>query len=323
MDVKILFETNVIIYLFIQSIVLLATLFAMWGSWKIYRLWNFESSSAYQYTLEHKSYLVMIVIIFLSILKIALLPFFAFTIDNLSHIIPGAMCAAGVVEDFEWSNFLLSLKLAVIFVAGAWLLINGYDLKAKNYPYMKFKSVLFLLLGVLVVAEFGLELYYFSSLSTKEPVLCCTDIFGVAGSDGTIPFGLDIQWLLILFYSCFLLTILSALNKSALLSFIVNIFFLFIAYYAVVHFFGTYIYQQPTHKCPYCMLQKEYYYVGYFVWGTLFIGVFSGISALFIRSATKINPNRSYLFAMIFNSAFTLLCSSFVVLYYIINGVFL
>jgi len=81
------------------------------------------------------------------------------------------------------------------------------------------------------VSEFGLELYYFSSLSTQAPVLCCTDIFGVAGSGGTIPFGFDMQWLLILFYSCFILTILSALNKSALLSFVGNIFFLFYWYF--------------------------------------------------------------------------------------------
>ena len=323
MDIKILFDTNIIIYLFIQSLVLVATLFAIRGSLQIYKFWNYEATTPFQYMLENRSYLVMVVIIFLSILKIILFPFFAYSVDNLSAIIPGAMCAAGVVEEFEWSNYLLALKLAVIFIAGAWLLINSYDLKAKTYPYMKFKSVLFLVLGALVVAEFVLETVYFSSLSTQVPVSCCSDIFGVAASGGTIPFGLDVQWLLILFYSCFVLTLLSAMNKSASLSFFVNIFFLFIAYYAVVHFFGTYIYQQPTHKCPYCMLQREYFYVGYFLWGSLFVGVFSGVSSLFIQSATKINPNKSYIFTIIFNTIFTLLCTYFVVSYYIINGVFL
>jgi len=53
--------------------------------------------------------------------------------------------------------------------------------------------------------------------------------------------------------------------------------FTVISYYGVVYFFGTYIYELPTHKCPFCMMQKEYHYVGYLLWGTLFFGSAFGL----------------------------------------------
>ena len=311
------------IYLFLQTLTLLATIFAAKGTIKILLLWDFDKTTQTQYKLEHSSYLVMIVITFITVIKIAMLPFFAFLTDQLSFIIPGAMCAAGVLEEFAYNHFLLSLKLSIIFLGGLWLLLNSHDLLEKNYPYMRLKSALFLFVSLLIALEYGFELFYLFSLSTQEPVSCCTDIFGAVGVSQSLPFGLNIQTLLVLFYATFLLTLFSAFGKNGLLSFITNIFFLMIAYYSLVHFFGTYIYQQPTHRCPFCMLQPEYYYVGYLLWGSLFAGVFSAVAAFIMGLIKTKNVNKLFYANIFFQSLFALTCTYFVVSYYIINGVFL
>jgi len=41
---------------------------------------------------------------------------------------------------------------------------------------------------------------------------------------------------------------------------------------AILSFISVYFYELPTHHCPFCILQKEYGYVGYPLYLTLFGG---------------------------------------------------
>ncbi|MCD8478146.1 MAG: hypothetical protein LRY68_09925, partial [Sulfurospirillum sp.] len=43
-----------------------------------------------------------------------------------------------------------------------------------------------------------------------------------------------------------------------------NLLFLFFAIVSLILFFSTYVYELPTHHCPFCLLQSDYYGVGYF-----------------------------------------------------------
>jgi hypothetical protein len=99
--------------------------------------------------------------------------------------------------------------------------------------------------------------------------------------------------------------------------------FAVVAYYAVIYFFGTYIYALPTHKCPFCMFQKEYYYVGYLVWGSLFGGVFVGataaIKSIWLHAEDKIWERWSLWLL----SFFVLLSTGYVAVYYFTHGVLL
>jgi len=96
-----------------------------------------------------------------------------------------------------------------------------------------------------------------------------------------------------------------------------------IAYYAVVYFFGTYIYELPTHQCPFCMLQDHYYYVGYLLWGLLLFGVFFAIDAAVMQKIFKQPAETLKRNALLLLSLFVLLCSAYVAGYYFKNGVLL
>jgi hypothetical protein len=320
--VDIFLSNQVLIFLFSESILYLLSVIAFLGAIQILKNWDFNATTTKQYQLEKRAFLIVTIILFTLTLKILLLPYFAYTIDKLSLLIPGAMCGAGVISANSYGNPLLFLKIIILFFIGIWLIINQKDQQAIDYPYFKIKFRFYLFIFFMMTLEYLLDIAYFSHISTSDVVQCCSAIFGISGNN-PIPFNLTVPLLLVIFYLLYILSILLSVQKNALLLFIVSLLFLYIGYESVVHFFGTYVYQLPTHKCPFCMLQKEYYYVGYIIWATLFLGVFFGIANAVLKLLIHHEERKLYHMAILFNTIFVILCSSYVVVYYIQNGVWL
>ena len=320
---SILLSNEIIIFLFVQIILFILLSIAFYFSLSIIKNWDFNKTTNKQYKLEKTSYLVILIISFTLIVKIVLFPYFAYSLDNLSNIVPGAMCAAGIVGANEFGQINLTLKILILFFIGVWLIINSLDLKEKTYPFTKKKYFLYIFIFILSIIELFLDFSFLDNISTKEPVMCCSVIFGVNNTGTKIPFDLSISNLLIVFYLLYILTSILSLQKSSFLNLIINFMFLYIGYYAVTYFFSTYIYQLPTHQCPFCMLQKEYDFIGYFIWGTLFLGTFFGVSSFILKTFINKDLVYTYKYSLIFNTLFVFLCSFYVIRYYLVNGVFL
>ena len=320
---EILLNNEVIVYLLSETVLYLLLFIAFLSTAAILRRWNFDAFTSEQFTLENRSYLVMTIIFFVMMLKMLLLPYFIYTIDTLSDLIPGAMCGAGVIKANRYGNPLLTLKIVVLFLSGLWLSLNTIDLKAKNYPYIRVKSWLFMVIFLLLSAEYLLDLLYFTHIETTNPVSCCSVIFGQSGGANGLPLGLDIPKLLILFYLLFALTVLTIMTDFTVVSMFASLLFLIVSYYAVVDFFGTYIYELPTHKCPFCMLQDHYYYVGYLLWGFLLLGTFYALDSAVMQLFFNRSSKKLKRISLLFLSLFVLLCSTYVAVYYMKNGVLL
>ena len=99
---------------------------------------------------------------------------------------------------------------------------------------------------------------------------------------------------------------------------LLNVTFIVISLITLITFFGTYIYELPSHHCPFCFLQSDYYYIGYIIYLTLFVGTFYGLSIGLIRES-----QRSYIISLMFNCTYVILLTSITILYYIKNGVWL
>ena len=318
-----LFLNNfVIVYLFSETVLFFIALYAFFKDISILRFWDFNSFSTKQLRLEKQSYLLSTIATFIFTLKLTLLIYFVYMIDSLSIIIPGAMCGAGVISANSYGMTLLFVKLITIFTFLLFLTLNNLDIKAKNYPLLKFKSWVLLFGILLIFLETFLDVSYLFNIDLSVPVSCCSALFGNLEGANPLPFGLDIKMLLILYYTLFVSVVLSLLLDNRLLATVTIVLFGTIAYYAVVYFFGTYIYELPTHKCPFCMMQKEYYYVGYFVWGTLFSALFFGLIWVIIGLLKyESRVLKSVTIASI--SLFVAICSAYVAYYYFKNGVFL
>jgi len=47
----------------------------------------------------------------------------------------------------------------------------------------------------------------------------------------------------------------------------------------VVAVVSPYVYELPTHHCPFCLLQREYHWLGYPLYGSLLLGAVAAMGA--------------------------------------------
>lgn len=296
---------------------------AFFYSVKIALFYNPLATTQKQYKLEKQSYLSATIIKYLLGVKIPLFLFFIFTLDKLSSIIVGAMCGAGVIDATEYGTQLLVLKLLNLYLFGYWLVLHNEDMKDETQPYTRRKFVVFVVIFFLFIAEIFLEYYTFSSIDPNEVVDCCGVIYS-ASSNSYISYflKLDNSLLVSIFYFIYALVGVSYFLKRKEFFSIFNLLFLIIAIITLIAFFGTYIYELPTHRCPFCMLQKEYHYVGYLLYTLLFSGTFSGIVLSFVDLKDSMQ-RKFFNYSFILITLYVAVVTFYPVVYYVKNGVWL
>jgi hypothetical protein len=316
-----LLNSSVVVFLASEGVLFLMLLLAFFVAIKILLKWDFDSHTREQFALEKRAYLVVTIIFFIAVIKFFLLPYFVFTIDGLSAIVAGAMCGAGVISANSYGLELLFLKILVIFTLIVWIMVNHQDIEAKNYPYFKLKLTLFLIIALLIMAETLLDFLYFINIEPNRPVSCCSALFGELEGANPLPFGLTPKILFALFIATFFSSILSLLYNQKVTAIISLMLFLYTAYYSIIYIFGLYIYELPTHKCPFCMLQSDYFYVGYLIWGGVFGGVFIGVGANIVELLTSKELKRAKRLALTLLLVSVAVSLFYPLRYYFVNGV--
>ncbi|WP_373070184.1 hypothetical protein [Sulfurimonas sp.] len=306
----------------ILTIYILDVLFFVFGSialylsFKIYLKYDKNSSDPLQYKLERQSYLASTIIKYIFALKVPLFLFFIFTLDKLSNVLSGAMCGAGVLDAMEYGTFLIGIKVLNIYLFAFWLVLNTDDVNKENQPYMKIKFGLFIALFALFLAEIILEFYTFYNFEVDKLVSCCGTLYSSSSTSAVSNlFAIDNKIVVSVFYLNFVFIVISYFLKSKYIYVLSNLVFIIVSIIALIMFFGTYIYELPSHHCPFCYLQSDYYYIGYIVYALLFLGTFNGLIVLFNEKYIKLS--------FISNVLFVILVSLYVVVYYLKNGVFL
>lgn len=306
------------------AIEILNTLFAFFASIafvlsvKIYLQWDINATSPLQYRLEKHSFLNATIIKYILLLKIPLFLFFIFTLDNLSNVVRGAMCAAGIVDATEYGMYLFLLKIFNLYLFAFWLVLHYRDINDEKLPYTKIKSLFFSIIFFFLIAEMGIETLMFSEIDVNKIVSCCGTLYSSSATSAISNiFTLPNSLILSFFYGNYILLVLAFFIRQNYLYSFLNVMFVFIALGSLIAFFGTYIYELPTHHCPFCMLQRDYNYIGYFLYTFLFLGTFYGMSVAF----RKIKNN--YKISLFFLTLYTVLVSYYPFIYYIKNGVWL
>lgn len=294
---------------------------AFFISLNIAKKYDIGATTPLQYQLEKRSYLVATLIKYIFYIKIPLFIFFIYTLDKISLILPGAMCAAGVVNATEYGAYLLLLKLLNLYLFAYWLVLDKEDTEDENQPYVKIKFQLYLALYLLFIIEISLETLMFLSIDIKDVVDCCGAIF--SNADGTYMaamLNMPITLLLGLFYGVYMMIVLLFFLKKDGLFALFNLLFLLISLMSLISFFGLYIYEMPTHHCPFCFLQKDYNYIGYLLYFLLFVGTFYGITVGVIYFVTA-KRYFYYKIALILNTFYVVVVTFYPILYYIKNSV--
>ena len=290
-------------------------------SYKIARSWDSSKSTTEQYTLEKQSYLGAVLIKYILVLKLPLFIFYIFTLDTLSAFIPGAMCAAGVITSSEYGVYLFVLKIIILYFFASWLLLHNIDTQYDDYRYTKRKFILFIPLAFVLFLEIALEVSSFNALDISKIVSCCGTLFNPVATSyvGTL-LHINPLVLLSLFYGLFVAMFIYKKHCSVFAS--LNTVFIWVSILSLIVVFSPYVYELPTHKCPFCLLQHEYHYMGYFLYVTLFLGTFFAIGA-WILTKTGQTPEQWIKRSLFFNSIYVGILSLYPLVYYFKNGVWL
>jgi len=273
-----------VIGLLISSVLISAMiLYASYWGYQILRQWDLKSGSEWQLALERRTYLISTILSNAFGLQILSLFLFLFTADDLHALFVGAMCAAGTLNVNAFGYVTLILKIVNFMLAGVWIFINAIDNRAYDYPLIKHKYMFLLIMMPFVLAEAATLIGYFFRLSPNIITSCCGSLFSEgAGSFSSSILSLPARPMGIAFYCSMAAAIISGLysyirdkgvyafSAIAAIAFVAGVISLF-------SFIAPYVYELPTHHCPFCILQEEYGYIGYPFYAALLGGGLTGI----------------------------------------------
>jgi hypothetical protein len=273
-----------IIGLFLSSILIgFMVLYCAFYGIRIIRQWEIRSGSELQLTLERRTYLISTFLSYIFGFQLLSLFLFIFTADQLHPFFVGAMCAAGSLYANAYGYPVLVLKILNFFMAGLWLILNHADNQASDYPLIRKKYVFLLVLAPFILAEAVLQAAYFLQLNPSIITSCCGTLFstegtGISADIGTLP----APFMKMIFLGSITATLASGIyyavkEKGAWLFAGLCALNCIVSLFSILSFISLYIYELPTHHCPFCLLQKEYGYIGYPLYLALFAGSILGV----------------------------------------------
>ncbi len=286
--------------------------------------WDIQSGSDRQLALERRTYLISAVLSYVMAFELVSLFLFVYTADHMHELFVGAMCAAGTLNVNDWGYPALVLKTLNFMVCGVWLIVNYVDNKGFDYPLIQFKYRLLLAITLLLIIEALLQTGYFLELRPDVITSCCGALFSTSAHSLAAELAhLPLNPAKIGFYLSVVLMLRTGIHfyitgrAVAVFSYF-SVWLLLISIAAIISFISLYVYELPTHHCPFCLIQKEYHYIGYPLYAALFCagitGSGVGVINRFTNSASLqgIIPRiqkRLCLLSMICYSIFTALAS--------------
>lgn len=265
----------------ISFMLLLAAGFAI----QLLKLWDINSGSELQLRLERRTYLISTLLTWAFAFELISLILFVYNAESMSGQFVGAMCATGVLNVNVWGWPTLFLKIVIFFAGAIWLAINYLDNKGYDYPLVKIKYLLLLLIVPLVVTEFFVQARHFLEMNPDVITSCCGSLFsadavGVAAEVS----GLSPRAAIGVLYGSGLAVMLSGSwylsRKTAGLLFAFSSIGVFIAaLMAIISYISLYIYEHPHHHCPFCILKSGHDYAGYALYMPLFLATAIALAA--------------------------------------------
>ena len=266
---------------------------------QVLRHWDLSSGTERQLTLERRTYLVSTVVRLVLAVELVTLLLFVFNADRMSSLFVGAMCAVGTLNVNAFGFPALYLKIVCFFLAALWLVMHHVDERGYDYPLIRAKYALLLVLAPLMAVSAVVQIRYFSGLKADVITSCCGTLFSGSGPEVEADLASvtprTALWAMAAALSAVTLaglysgwkqrgTLLFAVTGAA--AFVVSIT-------AIVSAVSIYVYEHPNHHCPFCLLKAEYGYFGYALYGPLFTAtaLALGLGAVgFFRHAPSLAP---------------------------------
>lgn len=261
---------------------------------QILRRWDLRSGSELQLGLERKTYLVSTLLGYAFATELLSLALFVFTADRIHGFFVGAMCAAGTLKANAFGYPALLLKGTNAILAGLWLILNTADNRGSDYPLVKTKYRWLLAAAPLILIEIVLQAAYFLKLDPDVITSCCSTLFSQGGTSlGSDLASLPVAPMRVLFFSSLALSaalgiVFVRTGRAGVFLGLSSAATLAVSVLAIISFISIYIYELPSHHCPFCLLQAGYHFIGYPIYFSLFGGAIAGLGVGVLQPYRKV-----------------------------------
>ena len=291
-----------ILALFVSSLLIsLMVLFSTRYGIRILRYWDITSGSELQLGLERTTYLISTIISYFLVFQLVSLFLFIFTADSICNLFVGAMCAVGTLSVNGFGYPTLLLKVLSFLLAGLWLILNHADSLGYDYPLIRTKYRLLLIMAPLILAESLVQGIYFMGLKPDIITSCCGSLFSPASRGiATEIVNAPAMPMLALFCISSAATFAAGLRfyrsgSGGALFAILSAAQPPVALAAVISVISLYIYAMPSHHCPFCILQQEYRFIGYPIYIAIFAAATTGMGAGWLTRYRSVESLRDVL----------------------------
>lgn len=283
-----------------SAIVFVMMLYASAEGIRIISGWDFRSSSERQLDFERRTYLVSSIIKYVLGFEVLSTFLFIYTVDDIHPLFVGAMCATGSLNVNPIGWYALYSKILVFFCASLWIMLNNLDQKAEDFPLIRPKYTALLFITILIGFDLFFQIRYFLGLDPEVITSCCGSLFSDTSSGLAAELSsLSVSPMMWTFYIAVVIFISAALlcmkSQAAFLRYVVSglsIVLFGVSTAAMISFISLYIYEMPSHHCPFDIFQKNYHFIGYPIYISLFCGVFFGLLPGFFQPLKKIRSLR-------------------------------
>jgi hypothetical protein len=252
---------------------ILSILLMIWGgisSFFLYKKWGKPFTPEEKTLLEDRSYLVLLILIIVLMMRLINWPLFYATLQSFITDVEGAMCIFGVTQvKSGLTRFLEFLKPVNFFLIGGWLTLHVLDRATKTSPLMRKKLLLLSVIGLFVLADSIGDILLMIGIVPESLVSCCTTVIDILDRPTrTTPesiFGPEYaQSLQVLFFITHL-ALLGFIGVSLKFKIfrrpILGLLFLFSLLNAIlfllsqIEVFAPAMMHLPFHHCLYCLWQ--------------------------------------------------------------------
>ncbi len=162
----------------------LCALLAFWGgisSFFLYQKWRRSSTPEERTSLEDRSYLILLIMVIVLLIRLINWPLFYGTLQSFIHDIEGAMCIFGVTQVRPGlTRFLEFLKPIIFFLIGGWFILHILDRATKTSPLMGRKLLLLSLISIFVLIDSIGDILLMIEIAPGTLVSCCTTVTDIS-----------------------------------------------------------------------------------------------------------------------------------------------
>jgi hypothetical protein len=206
--------------------------------------------------------------------------------DRLSLAIRGAMCGYGVVEQNRWGWVSILTTIVSSTLAGVLLQLFALDRRVRGLDLMRPLAVSCIALAPIIALDWGLAGAWLTRLDLSVVSSCCSTTLDEARREGVAYWQgprLFAMWGALVGVPVAIAAAFFAVRHPrraiVALSGALALVVAPVALGAVTLEVAPHVYEVPQHLCPFCLFKADAYFIGYPLFGAIFLALVWGLGA--------------------------------------------